>query len=101
MLYEMLSGKVPFRGPSAIETLNAILHEEPRPLSSDKDAIEWELDRVVRHCLEKDPAERFQSARDLDFNLELAGTAAHETTGRMVPLPLPHRRLLQTVMRLF
>jgi len=100
MLYEMLSGKVPFRGASAIETLNAILHAAPRALSADKGAIGWELDRVVRHCLEKDPAERFQSARDLDFNLELAGTAAHETTERMVPLPAPHRRLLQTVMRL-
>ena len=100
MLYEMLSGKVPFRGASAIETLNAILHEEPRALCSDKGTVGWELDRVVRHCLEKDPAERFQSARDLDFNLELDGTAAHETTERTVPLPSPHRWLLQAVMRL-
>jgi serine/threonine protein kinase len=73
MLYEMLSGKPPFHGDSAIDTLSAILKDEPRGLRCDYD-VPPELERVIRHCLEKDREARFQSARDLLFNLDLAAT---------------------------
>jgi serine/threonine protein kinase len=75
ILYEMISGKAPFHGDSAIETLNAILKEEPARLRYEDRDMAPELERVIRHCLEKEPDARFQSARDLGFNLDLAMTS--------------------------
>ena len=69
ILYEMISGTPPFRGESPIETLNAILKDEPRDLLEIGARVPPALDRVVHHCLEKRPEERFQSARDLAFGL--------------------------------
>src|SRR5947208_1263383 len=76
ILYEMLSGKRAFRGDSMAETMSAILREDPPDLSETNKAISPALERVVRHCLEKNPAERFHSARDLAFAIEsLSGSA--------------------------
>jgi serine/threonine protein kinase len=72
ILYEMMAGTAPFRGDSAIETLNAILKEDPPTLRLRNARIPEELERVVRHCLEKAPDARFQAARDLIFSLEPA-----------------------------
>jgi serine/threonine protein kinase len=72
ILYEMMAGTAPFRGDSAIETLNAILKEDPPTLQCRDAQIPGELERVVRHCLEKAPDARFQTARDLIFSLDLA-----------------------------
>jgi serine/threonine protein kinase len=72
ILYEMMAGAAPFRGDSAIETLNAILKEDPPTLQCRDAQIPGELERVVRHCLEKAPDARFQTARDLIFSLDLA-----------------------------
>ena len=75
LLYEMLSGRRAFAGDSSVETMNAILKEEPPLLSQTGAAIAPELERIVQHCLEKNPTERFQSARDLAFQLEsMSGT---------------------------
>ncbi len=71
ILYEMLSGKRAFQGNSAVETMNAILQEEPPPLAEIDSSILPGLERVVRHCLEKNPERRYQSAQDLAFNLEV------------------------------
>ena len=88
VLFEMLTGKRAFKGDSAIETMNAILKEEPAEPDLSGAKIPSELDRLVRHCLEKNPAERFQSARDLAFDLEaVAGSSA---TGR-APAPASSR----------
>ncbi|MFY9550495.1 MAG: serine/threonine-protein kinase, partial [Thermoanaerobaculia bacterium] len=77
VLYEMLTGERAFRGESAIETMNAILKEEPPEISASRPHLSPALDRVVRRCLEKSPAERFQSSRDLGFALaEAAGSSA-------------------------
>src|SRR6266567_4973979 len=70
ILYEMLSGKRAFRGDSAIETLNAILKEGPPDLSESNSQINPALERVMMHCLEKRPEQRFQSASDVAFALE-------------------------------
>src|SRR4051812_3933588 len=70
ILYEMLSGKRAFHGDSAADTMSAILKEEPADLSETTRNVSPALERIVRHCLEKSPAERFQSARDVAFNLE-------------------------------
>ena len=60
----------------AVETLHAILKEEPPPLPDRDGRIPTELGHVIRHCLEKDPDARFQSARDLAFVLEIAFRSA-------------------------
>jgi serine/threonine protein kinase len=70
VLYEMLSGQRAFRGATAADTMTGILREDPEELSVTRPALPAALDRIVRHCLEKAPAERFQSARDVAFNLE-------------------------------
>jgi serine/threonine protein kinase len=64
MLYEMLSGQRAFERDTAVETLNAIIKDDPPPL---EDAA---LDRVVRRCMEKSPDQRFLSASDLAFAIE-------------------------------
>jgi len=70
ILYEMLTGERAFKRNSSIETLSAILKEEPPDLTERIPNIPPSLERLVRRCLEKDREHRFQSARDLAFNLE-------------------------------
>jgi serine/threonine protein kinase len=65
--YEMISGKRAFQGATAADTMSAILKEEPEQLSSCVRNLPPALGRVVHRCLEKDPDDRFQSARDLAF----------------------------------
>ena len=78
VLYEMLSGRRAFHRDSAIETLNAILKDEPAELSNTDPNIAPALERVVWHCLEKNPERRFQSASDVAFALEsLSGLTSH------------------------
>jgi hypothetical protein len=70
ILYEMLSGRRAFRGDTSAETMTAILRDEPPELSSGGRPLPPALERIVRHCLEKEPPERFQSASDIAFALE-------------------------------
>jgi serine/threonine protein kinase/Tol biopolymer transport system component len=70
ILYEMLSGKRAFRGESPVETMSAILTKDPPDLSLTNQDISPGLERAVRHCLEKDPEQRFHSAHDLAFDLD-------------------------------
>src|SRR6266550_8317499 len=86
ILYEMLSGNRAFQGATSADTMSAILREEPAELSSSVRNLSPALARIVHRCLEKDPAERFQSARDLAFNLELL-TRDDEGSGSAVALP--------------
>src|SRR2546427_574195 len=86
ILYEMLSGRRAFRGDSMAETMSAILREAPPDLSETNKTVSPALERVVRHCLEKNPAERFHSARDLAFAIEsLSGSAT--ISGQTATIP--------------
>src|SRR5262249_40514608 len=77
VLYEMLSGERAFRGDTSVETMHAILKEDPSDLSEKHRPVSPGLERVVRHCLEKSPEQRFQSVRDVAFDLEaLSGFSA-------------------------
>ncbi len=89
ILYEMLAGQRAFRGDTAADTITAILTKEPPDLSQTNKDIHPGLDRIVRHCLEKNPEERFESARDVAFDLEaLSGVSASRTA---TDLPVPSR----------
>src|ERR1051325_1039746 len=81
ILYEMLAARPAFRGDSPIETLNAILKDDPPDFFELNVRVPGALDRVVRHCLEKNPDERFQSSRDLAFDLgSLSGLTSQAIT---------------------
>lgn len=71
ILYEMISGKRAFHGETAADTMSAILKDDPPELSETARNVPPGLERIVHHCLEKNPAQRFQSARDLAFDLEV------------------------------
>src|SRR5262249_24816649 len=70
ILYEGIVGRRAFHGDSAIETLNAILTEEPPEPSGDAGGAISPLERIARRCMEKDPHDRFQNAADIAFALE-------------------------------
>ena len=72
LLYEMVSGQRAFSGRTAADRASAILKDDPPDLRSSGRNVPVGLDRIVRHCLEKSPEQRFQSARDLAFHLETA-----------------------------
>jgi TolB-like protein/tetratricopeptide (TPR) repeat protein len=69
ILYEMLSGRRAFQGRSAADTMSAILREDPPELSESGRNVPAALEHIVQHCLEKDRDNRFQSAKDIVFNL--------------------------------
>jgi Tol biopolymer transport system component len=75
VLYEMLAGRRAFQRDTPAETMTAILKEDPPHLTMSRGDLPPALDAVVGHCLERNPAERFQSARDLVFNLQAASAA--------------------------
>ncbi|HET6217224.1 MAG TPA: protein kinase [Acidobacteriaceae bacterium] len=83
VFYEMLTGVRAFKRDTAAETMTAILNEDPPELSLSGSGIAPALERTVRHCLEKAPEQRFQSARDLAFDLE-----SFSTLTPVLPLPV-------------
>jgi hypothetical protein len=70
VLYEMLAGQRAFQRNSSVETMNAILKEEPREIATPERGIPPVLQRIVHRCLEKERDQRFQSAKDLSFALD-------------------------------
>jgi dipeptidyl aminopeptidase/acylaminoacyl peptidase len=95
VLYEMVTGQRAFQRDTPADTMTAILKEEPPELQTVRADLPPALDRIVRHCLEKNPAERFHSARDVAFALEsLSGTATTVSgSGAIAPsLAEPRRR---------
>lgn len=88
ILYEMLSGRRAFHGATTADTISAILKEDPPDLIETNSKIPPALERIVRHCLEKNPAQRFQSARDVAFDLEsLSAGTTGTTTAKQVRRP--------------
>lgn len=76
ILFELFSGVRAFHHDSAIETMTAILKEDPPETEGTAKKIPPGLDRIIRHCLEKNPEERFQSARDVGFDLASLSSAS-------------------------
>ena len=94
VLYEMLSGRRAFRRDTPAETMTAILREDPPEFTASDHPVSPALDRIVGRCLEKNPEQRFQSAKDLSFALAAltgtdssAGLRIGTTTRRLAFLP--------------
>jgi eukaryotic-like serine/threonine-protein kinase len=89
----MLSGGRAFHGESAADTMSAILKEDPPDLSATNQNVSPALERLVNHCLEKNPEERFHSASDLAFALEaLSGSAPVSAQTMAMPAAADDRR---------
>ncbi len=92
ILYEIVAGQRAFRGGSSVETMNAILKDDPPEISTATKNISPAMERLIRRCLEKAPEERFQSARDLAFALDalsgISGTAAAQVASARSPRKL-------------
>ena len=95
VLYEMLCGRRAFDGGTRADTLSAILDRDPPPMTVAGGPAPPALDKLVRRCLEKDPDDRFQSARDVAFALDALSTGSvSESAAPLVPAT-PTRRWLQ------
>jgi Tol biopolymer transport system component/tRNA A-37 threonylcarbamoyl transferase component Bud32 len=95
ILYEMLSGKRAFHGETAADTMSAILKEDPPDFNETNRNVSPALERIVQHCLEKNPESRFHSASDIAFDLEhLSGTSGASARIASVAAAPPRRKLL-------
>ena len=98
LLYEALTGRVPFHGESAVSIALKHLNEQPAPLSQLRPEIHPELERAVMTALAKDPAQRYASAEEMVHALEAAraaivGGANGERTAVFAPVPAPAQRI--------
>jgi len=75
VLYEMVTGTRAFKGDSTIDTLHAIVHEQPAPIERATPDAPAELRWILDKCLAKDPDERYQTTRDLVVDLKSASRA--------------------------
>jgi Tol biopolymer transport system component len=94
VLYEMLTGERAFLRDTSAETLTAILKEDPPDVSARRADSTPALDRIVRHCLEKNPMERFQTARDVAFAVDaLSGSSSSATAAAEPAAPSRDSRM--------
>jgi serine/threonine protein kinase len=92
ILFEMLTGRIPFERATSVETMSAILREDPPDLPG---TIAPAVRQIVAHCLEKEPVRRYQSAQDLAFNLRsAAGASMVSGASPKLPAPPPRRLVL-------
>ncbi len=92
ILYEMISGKRAFHGETPADTMSAILKEEPLELTETGRNVPPGLERIVRHCMEKNPAQRFHSAGDLAFDLDaLTEISSTTKSGSQLVAPVSTR----------
>ena len=87
ILYEMLAGRRPFLASTPVDTIGAILKEEPPELSETAEGLAPGLERIARRCLEKNPEARFQTARDLAFALKESPVLSSASPAAVRPAP--------------
>ena len=89
ILYEMLTGRRAFRGETEVDTITAVLREDPPEINLEQSRVPAAFRQIVRHCLEKEPESRFKSARDQAFALD---TLSNLSGGRASRLRNPRGR---------
>ncbi len=100
LLYEMATGQRAFRGPTGAETMAAIIREEPQAISDVCKDVPPEIERLIRRCIRKDPAKRWQTMADLKLTIEELGTESDSGRlpgARTAELRKPPRRWLMAV----
>ena len=98
ILYEMISGKRAFHRETAADTMSAILKEDPPDLSETNRNVSPALERIVQHCLEKNPEQRFHSASDIAFDLEhLSGVSSTTARATAAAATNPRGKLLAMI----
>ena len=100
ILYEMLSGKKAFKRNTASDTMAAILRDEPSGLSESERNISPAVNAIVRHCLEKDRDNRFQSAKDIVFALSEQSSATATSHARSASQHAGKRNVVIAVVAL-
>ena len=105
ILYEMLTGSRAFHGETEVDTITAVLLENPPEINLEQARVPASFQQIVHHCLEKEPENRFQSARDLAFALETLANASGvirlKTPGpraRIVPWAIAGMLLVATML---
>ncbi len=93
ILYELATGKRPFSGDSSADVISSILRDAPDSASDIKADVPHHLGRIIRHCLEKEPERRYQSALDVrneleDLRREVESGVVH-TESVAMPAPRP------------
>ena len=93
VMFEVLTGKRAFRGKTSTDTMLAILGKDPEPIRALSPEVPLAVDLIVQRCLEKQPGERFESARDVAFALQALGDARNTGSddGERVIVPLDRR----------
>ena len=92
VLYEMAAGVHPFRRETGVQTLAAIIEDEPRPLVDASAATPAPLRWMIERCLAKDPAQRYAATADLARDLSTLRTRLSEADERLTPAPRSWRR---------
>jgi Tol biopolymer transport system component/predicted Ser/Thr protein kinase len=93
VLYEMATSRHAFSGKTAADVISAVLKEEPSEFTAAGTPVPPALEAIVRRCLEKDPAQRFQSAADMAFALRaISSVSASQSGAQIAALPPLHKR---------
>lgn len=97
ILYEMLTGQRAFTRPTAVETLTAVIREEPIPLSTLRGGVPHPIEGLIARCLAKNPADRFASTQEIASTLESLGMERSAASGaftkmRIAPPPEAAKR---------
>jgi len=98
ILYEMLSGLKAFKRDTASDTMAAIMRDEPPELTESGRNVSPALDHIVRHCLEKDRENRFQSAKDVVFALSEASAPTTAASGAQLAAPPADKKRILVVI---
>ena len=101
VLYEMLSGRRAFHRESAVESLNAILKDDPPELAETSAKINPALDKIVHRCMEKKPERRFHSAHDLGFALEALTAQSESAMSTVTTQVVTHNQTASGLLRRF
>ena len=86
VLFEMLTGLLPFKGEHEQTVLHSIIHDEPQAVTGVRSGIPLEFERILDKCLEKDASQRYQSAADLKADLKRLKRDI--VTGKITPVPI-------------
>jgi len=95
VLYEMISGQIPFKGEYEPAIVYSILNDDPEPLTALRTGVPMDLERIVSKLLEKDPAHRYQHIDELPVDLEVIRTEVKDTSGIHLTTP-PKQRNIQS-----